>query len=552
MHKKAMIIGLAIFILLFSGITIVNGETEVCEKPVWNQGDKWSMGFEKDLSEEYDEIMNEVPENEFKDEFDINDFNFDFDGNFGIYQTVEVVETSPSNKLEFSRGIALFEKGSFDITMKMLKEGIYHDVEEHDEKEWDVPEEIITMSMDVEFDIAVKITGFEYYSQDFALERIEMKQDLAAYFKINGKNLPYIDEGNERYDQEKHNWVLDTLEVKYNDFELQFGGNLETNINIIFSPALDIFQFPIEVGEVWNASSIATTTGTYDGEIYYDINGEYPKEIDQNLSLFPSPIDLTGFQFNYPPFVIGKIQETKEEIEVSFECTGKRNLMLPDSSLTECYIIQSRENEDYYGWRGDDEPEAKMEEYEKEGPKVNLYFSKDEGYFVQAENIIPGMEKIPVMTYTAKTVSDSEAQDFFENKANPNKIDTSIKEDDSSFNTIYLGIITIPLIVIVIGTAVYLNKRKNIPQQMQQGYGQFPQQTMYPQQPLPPSYQPQQQYYQQNNINPPPPTYSQDQISIPLPPKYPQFFNCLSCGNTVPIYEESQIVICQRCGTRIR
>lgn len=543
MIKKSIVVVLACVLISLSILSIgAKSETE-CEKPNWNKGDKWSMGIEIDLGKKYKELMNELPIEELKEEEGIEDFNGNFEGNFGIYQSVEVVETSPAYKLEFTRGIGLNVAGSFEVTAMMPKEGIYYDVEETDEG-WDVPQQEIKILMDMEFVLAVRITGFEYYTTDFALEKMEIKEELAFNLKFNSKNCPYIDEGEYHYDWENDREYLESLEVKYNDFNLKVGGKISANINSVYSPPLDIFQFPIEVGEVWNSSSNITTSGNYDGTIYYDISGEYQRELEENLSLIPSPIDLSTWEYSHPPFVNGKIEEKTEEIDVSFECTGKKSINLDDGSSTECFLIQPRENEDYNDeWKRDCDD---LEDDEQE-TELTLYFSKDLGYFVQADFYVTGDEEIPEQTFSAKAVSDSSAQKFFENKANPNKVDTSIESDSSGFKTVYFGIIAIP-IVIVIGTALLLKRRNKIKPQMQ-SYAQFPNQPMYLSQ-YPSNQQPQQ--------FPIPPPQSQEQFlreqqSYLKPktvlPQYPQFIRCLNCGNVAPLQKGQQILFCPRCGS---
>ena len=558
-YKSCLIalVTIMLFAPLFSNGVLAE-ERNVYEKPTWIKGDKWSMGFERDLGNEFEDIERKIPMDELKED-GIDDINFDFKGFFGIYQTVEVVETSPSYKLKFSRGFGLEAVGSYEMVGETEKEGKYYDVQEDENGDWNVPKETMTFSIDINFEFAIKITGFEYYDENLALEKMDIHEEFAGKYELNVKNFPDFEEGDEEYDWDNDTYTLDYMDVKYRDLNIKVGGNIDFDILTEYSPALDIFQFPIVVGEEWTAYSEVTTSGKYNGNIDYNLSGDIPDEIYENLTLYPSPINITnlpGFGFPDAPIRNGIIKETTEEIEIDLKCTGEKAINLPNGGSTECCLIRYDDYEDEE-WRGQDGGDHFTDDSpDDDEPEITFYFSEDEGYFVQSDINLPESGGFPELSYSAKSVSESEADNFIENKANPKNVNTNI-EDESSFDNIYIGIIAIPLMVIIIGVVLFVKKKNNKNQKIQPGYGQFSQNPPYPPPPnQPPNIpqQPPQSFEPPNNQMPQQePQMHQHQNPIPPPPsQYPRFLNCGNCGNVVPMQGGQQIVICPRCNTRIK
>jgi len=120
-----------------------------------------------------------------------------------------------------------------------------------------------------------------------------------------------------------------------------FSGSMDVtgNMGITFDPPLDIFDFPMTVGESWTAESVATVTGSMSGAIKMD-------GVEQDLS---QPLDDTVY------------------VSLSISCPGTVNIPLAST----CYkIVVSGTG---------------MAQASPFIPANVLYYSPDKGFIVAAE-----------------------------------------------------------------------------------------------------------------------------------------------------------------------
>jgi hypothetical protein len=141
----------------------------------------------------------------------------------------------------------------------------------------------------------------------------------------------------------------------YKDLSATITLDFNGAINIAFEPSLDIFDFPINVGDQWSVRSNATMSGSFSGQL--DATGvpQYIKDeifkVDllKKASITGFPIDLTKLVDNdQPPIHDGVVGPITQEINVNLECPSNHTMTLPYYGLVDVYEIRNGDNRFYY------------------------------------------------------------------------------------------------------------------------------------------------------------------------------------------------------------
>ncbi len=436
MHDEIKKLGILILAtLLITGLLIPTPTYAQAEKPEWEEGYAWAMGTEGDIQEIFSptlDQLDEMIEQEIEDEEDLHEIDYDIDGEMGFYQIYEVIEADDDGYvMEIEAGGGIQASGSLEMTGELEQEGVYEDDE-------DPPMETKTISIEGEFYFIVDIEGTIRYDPDLAIEEIDLTYSLEFSAEFSVENFPSHD-----YDREE-----ETRTIEYEDFSGGISADMSLNLEMEFEPALDFFNFPINVGDSWILESEMTVSGSYEGEIDVD-DEEMPEEfqvmieemeaeMEQEFPIILEEIDTGEDEVNF-----GEIEETTVPINIPMVCTGRKDVVLYDGDTTNAYVLEF-------------DIEDEIEPAEIQDPSFQMMYSDEQGFLVSQEMHMPG-EMAEMLGMTSMEMRSMEVEDAREGKEEIQDV-----EDegwmDILFSPPYLYAV-LGLIVVIVLVGVLLGKK---------------------------------------------------------------------------------------------
>lgn len=119
------------------------------------------------------------------------------------------------------------------------------------------------------------------------------------------------------------------------------------NTSATFTPSLDLFKFPIGVGEKWYVSSIMNISGNLSGSLTVDDPSNILDDLDTTGEIgdMDGPIDLSNYTGEFSGYEMdqGQIGPYDEDIYASLNCTEIRNIPTGTGSK-DVYVINVNEN----------------------------------------------------------------------------------------------------------------------------------------------------------------------------------------------------------------
>jgi len=315
-------------LMVLSIFACCSGATAEATPPTWEEGDAWATGFERDLGAEFaDEIAN--IEQAFQGLAEIELEEFEADGNVEMYVVFEVSEeTSTHYILTADMGQKLLFSLEIEVTAMLPDEGTYETEPSMSEK---------TIALDVTIDYALWTHAEILVEKDtMAIDSISIEVHGSAIIEASITNFPSF-------------LIEETESISYENIDVWMSVDVDVAVNIDFDPALDIFQFPFDVGDEWTVESTATITGTLDG--FMDATG-LPEEATQEL--FNNDIMvanlITGFPIEFDQLIIdeedgpqvtnGVMEAQTVPIEFDMECVGVDLITLPNYGQVHVYILE--------------------------------------------------------------------------------------------------------------------------------------------------------------------------------------------------------------------
>lgn len=306
------------------------------QAPQWNEGDSWAMGRsvsvdQNDLKELSDGLNHTLS----------NGINrFDANAAAGAWVLFKVADVTATEYKMQGRFAAKFHADiDLSVGMQLPAPGQYTILELPS-----VPKTVRNVTMHVVVDAAMVLDSQAVLAKDtVALKNYNLTLKINAKMALDMQGVPdlKVENGYATY--------------AYKDLSATITFEFKGGINIAFSPALDIFDFPINVGEQWNVRSNATMTGSFSGQL--DATGlpQYIRDEifkvdllkDKNITGFP--IDLTKLvDSDQPPIHDGIIGPITQEIDVDLKCTSNRTMTLPYYGLVDVYEIKNGSDRFYY------------------------------------------------------------------------------------------------------------------------------------------------------------------------------------------------------------
>jgi hypothetical protein len=306
------------------------------QAPQWNKGDSWAMGtsvtVDQDDLQDLSDGLNSSLGNGVN-EFDANAF-------VGAWVLFKVADVTADEYEMQGRFAARLNGGmNLSIGVQMPAPGKYSVLEL-----LTVPKTTRNITMHLVVDAAMVLDSQAVLDKStVALKSYDLTLKVNAKVGLDMTGVPDLKVEN-GYVTYSYSDVSTTVTLKF-----------DAAIHIVFSPALDVFDFPITVGEHWNVRSNATLTGSFSGQLdatglpQYIQEEVFKADLLKKANITGFPIDLTKLVDNdVPPVHNGTIGPTTQEIDVDLHCTSNYTMTLPFHGLVEVYEIRNGTDRFFY------------------------------------------------------------------------------------------------------------------------------------------------------------------------------------------------------------
>ncbi len=294
----------------------------VAEAPAWSEGDSWAMGKSTDLDVEFSEQLDQLQqmlENmtgaATLDEFQVQAMA-------SAWLMVEVTSVTDDEYVVEGKFAARFNAdASVSVTAEMPAAGT---------KVWDdfdYPNTTRTISAEVVIDMAfVSETIVIFNKSTMAIKSIDMTDKASAIASITVSNIPEM----------KFNISDLSMTYSYRSVDIDVNFDMTLNVGISFTPALNVIEFPLLVGDSWEINSLADITGSISG--FLDVKGLsasdeeslFENEMLQNAGITDFPIDFGKLSSDSEPKIVnGTLVPTSQYVNATMECTGYELVTLP-------------------------------------------------------------------------------------------------------------------------------------------------------------------------------------------------------------------------------
>lgn len=148
----------------------------------------------------------------------------------------------------------------------------------------DIPTTTGTAFAEVEIDYLATSSGLASWTvSDFAIQSEERNISLDLRATATLRNVP----------NENFNLTACELTVTYETSDVTMTAKVDTDLRVAYSPALDLFDFPIADNETWPANSTATQGGTVRGTV--NVTGLDPATEDAFFANLNRALESSGF-----------------------------------------------------------------------------------------------------------------------------------------------------------------------------------------------------------------------------------------------------------------
>ncbi len=414
------------------------------EAPEWNQGDRWAYGMEVDADEELQEELENVTTtvDQFLDDIEglnanLNDLNVAASSE--LWVLFEVTEANDDvYVLSMDMAAMISVDASISVTAELPAEGTY-DIGELMTAERDP----VTMSASVDLTMFLTVSvDVTFDSDTMALKSIEATLKLTGALDLTADNLPLWLPG--LMDNDLNESLTGEIKVEYTDYDINADLEFNLAMNLEFVPALNLWDFPLDVGDDWNVSSNATLSGSMSGSLDVsglpsDMEDAFFEKVADKIGANSFPIVFEDLDLGDCPFDGGVMEETTEHI-------GPVNLRCTDVSTV---------NDPYWN-------DITVYEINVVDTPLNMYYSPDVGFMSYFSMNMGEMgEEMPDRDFRMDAVDPDDAE---ANIADVTERQGEVQEDSGALGFFtdapYLGIILVVVIVVVVVAAIFLIRKK--------------------------------------------------------------------------------------------
>ncbi|MDD1765268.1 MAG: hypothetical protein LUO84_02300 [Methanomassiliicoccales archaeon] len=431
---------LAVALLLVGVFLTSPVVSATADVPVWHEGDRWAMGKETDIGAMVGDTS------DIEDLLQISGLtldNFVAEGEAASWIVFEVVGASGTEydvSVEYAGEVNT--EANVQVSGEMPKAGTYSNPN-------DAPKEQKTVELGLVADFAVVFDGNVIFNKtDLAVKRMSYEFNASMVVSADGTNIPTI------------NMSAGQTEIGYDNYDIDIRFDLNLAVDIDFDPMLDIYDFPLDVGDMWTVESVATVSGTIDG--FLDATG-LPSEIEQEILTqdlaeqtgitdFPIEFDQLSSDGEDVSIHDGIIESFQAPIYAEMECIDMAPMIVLGHGTIDVYVI------------------------EVDGGPSQLYYAPGVQFFTSVGTGLGGIELpegipsglTPDVEIQMDTVDPEEAENgiasvaAYQTQVSEEATGEESTSDGSNFffGAPYIGIILIVVVILVVIVAVVLIARR--------------------------------------------------------------------------------------------
>ncbi len=443
MIVRSMLALAAVFMLgLMLAVPMVSAEAQA---PAWQQGDAWAVGKTVDLDQEFAQELQGLEDmmrnSSGASNLVINKFDVQAMASTYLLFKVDTVNDTEVH-LKGSLACKFTGDASVSITADMEKPGIYGWSDQ-------IPKEQRTVSADVQIGLAMVVEMEAVLEKDTgAVKSISMSYKAAMTGSANLVNIPRGESN------------MTTRTVAYENYDISADMKFFISAQVDFQPALNIYDFPLNVGDEWTIESTATLSGTYGGSV--DVQG-LPSDIEasifsndvlQNAGVGSFPIDLAQVIQNSdePAMNDGVIGPESVVIgPLTANCISATEITVPGHGTVTKYTISLNGYSEYYYIDGLDLL-AGMQEV-----------ANQMGIMDQLPSELPINPEMLTMESVPATQAEQEIQDISDYRAQLAGESSSGDNGSTSLDTTMILLVIAIIAVVIVLAFLMLRKKPKAP-----------------------------------------------------------------------------------------
>ena len=333
-RRTTYIKGLALaFSALFClGMLAVPVSAEGAQAPQWQVGDSWAMGKAFDMGSNLSSTLHGMIGG-IAGSGTLEQFGVAANGSAWILFKVTEATTS-EYRLEGKLAVKFNGEVHAKVSMLSPEPGTYPILGIK-------PTSQRTVGVDVVLNMALVVDTVTTFNHTFAVKNVAAEVKGTVIASVDLTNIP------------KATVSGSNVTWAYEDYHIRANVNVDVNLNLAFEPALNIIEFPLNVGDAWRVNSTGTLTGSLSGNV--DVQG-LPANIEQSifenktlqdLGITSFPVDLS--KLSVPGSINnGTLVPKTIPVNLDMHCTGNETRTTPFYGLVTIYEVQVNGGQKFY------------------------------------------------------------------------------------------------------------------------------------------------------------------------------------------------------------
>jgi hypothetical protein len=293
--------------LLVAFLPASSAEPTTAPAPEWNVGDQWGYSSQTNLDPTDNNISEAI--DQAMTMFDGTLEKMAFSASMDSYIYVKVSDVTPD---EYVLTAVFCSKMSTTADVKvrtmMPAEGVY-------DMSTTPPMENMTIQMQLDMDYLIfQSTNITVDRSTMAIKQVDSFNELAFKMDLMAKNIP------------NNSWEGTSQNISYETYDISVDVEVFLNLTVDFAPGLNLYDFPLVVGDEWEAASTATLNGDLSGTI--DAQGLPEGAVDDianSADEVEFPVDLSDYTGEFGEglsMTNGTLDEVIEDVSADLKCTA--------------------------------------------------------------------------------------------------------------------------------------------------------------------------------------------------------------------------------------
>ncbi|MBI0583756.1 MAG: hypothetical protein ISF22_05955 [Methanomassiliicoccus sp.] len=337
MNKITSAVAVLVAGLFLAGIFAVPANAAADSSSTWNVGDKWAMGKEVDLGTNITANLTELNQM-LKASTNMTIDELNVDSKVGAYVLFEVTgETTTTYTVAAKMAVKFATAASIEVTGELPVAGTYSTYQNPFSSASMVEKERKTVSLDIDQKLGIVVASTAIIEKStMSITNMTWSLSGALSVEVDGKNIPDI------------NTTGTSQVISYKNYDLGFSLVAGVDLFMDFSPALDLYQLPVEQGQTWYTNETqVTASGSVNG--YLDAHG---LTAEQKKDIFTEDLKNATGATDFP-IRFEKLNSTDSEItngqfgpytgdvpSIKMRCLDGNMTRTVDGEVREYLIIQ--------------------------------------------------------------------------------------------------------------------------------------------------------------------------------------------------------------------